>query len=414
MKHRLVYVAATITTVAILVVVITAAFSAGLFLAPYMNAEAQAAQVETGPAVQVQQADVIAAYEDALAELYDASIPSVVNINVTARRGGQIPEHFGIPGAPDESPEFRRGQGSGFVWDDEGHIVTNNHVVAGAETVEVVFFDETTVRAEVLGTDPNADLAVLRVERMPEDAAPLPRSDNRNLRVGQMVMAMGNPFGQQFTMTSGIISAVGRTIQGGVTGFSIPEAIQTDAAINPGNSGGPLIDSRGRVIGINTMMLSRTGASSGIGFAVPIQIAEQVVPVLIQGEAFQYAWLGISGTTLSPEIADAMDLTENTRGIVVIDVVRDGPAAKAGLAGSEDRLEVAGRQLPLGGDIITAINGEPLNDMDDLVGYLLRETKPGDEVELQVVTAAGQEETITVTLGARPGLEELAGEVEEE
>ena len=414
MKHRAVYLAATITTVAILFVVITAAFSAGLFLAPYMNVEAQAAQVEDQPAVQVQQADVIAAYEDALAELYDASIPSVVNINVTARGRGDIPEHFGSPGAPDESPEFQRGQGSGFVWDDEGHIVTNNHVVAGAETVEVIFFDDTTVRAEVLGTDPNADLAVLRLERLPENVAPLPRSDNSNLRVGQMVMALGNPFGQQFTMTSGIISAVGRTIQSGVAGFSIPEAIQTDAAINPGNSGGPLIDSRGRVIGINTMMLSRTGASSGVGFAVPIQIAEQVVPVLIQGEAFQYAWLGISGATVSPEIAEAMDIADNTRGILVIDVVEDGPAEKAGLAGSDETIEVAGRELPLGGDIITAINGQPLTDMDDLVGYLLRETKPGDEVALQVVTAAGEGEPVTVTLGARPGLEELAGEVEEE
>lgn len=434
MEKRVVYALATVTTIALLLVVIAAAFTAGMFAGPYLNLEAQAATIpqdssvavpQAGePGLQVEQAEVLGAYEAALIELYRASIPSVVNVNVTARLEQQLPQEFNLPspflpfpGLPEQSeePQFQRGQGSGFVWDEEGHIVTNYHVVANAEKVEVVFADGARVEAEVLGTDPNSDLAVLLVDADDVDnLQPLPRGDADNLRVGQVVVALGNPFGQEFTMTHGIISAIGRTIQSGNAGFSIPQVIQTDAPINPGNSGGPLIDSHGRIIGINTMILSRNGASSGVGFAIPIDIAEQVIPTLIRGERYEYAWLGLTGTTLLPEVADFMDLPEDTRGVLVIEVAKDGPADKAGLEGSDKTLTVAGERFQLGGTVITAINGEPVETIDELVSYLVSKTRPGEEVELQVITPDGEEELVSVTLGTRPGLEELAQGTEQE
>lgn len=430
MKNRAGYLAAVITAVALLLVVIMAAFTGGLLLGPHLNVQAQAAPTlpqvqQEQPAAQMEQADVLAAYEEALIELYRTSIPSVVNINVTqelTRDEQQSPdEEFGIPdpfspfpGTPDESPNpFARGQGSGFVWDEEGHIVTNHHVVANASTVEVVFSDGTRAEAEVLGSDPNADLAVIKVDLPADRLQPLPRGDSNALQVGQVVIALGNPFGQEFTMTSGIISAVGRTIRSGNGGFSIPEAIQTDAAVNPGNSGGPLIDSHGRVIGINSQIISGTGVNSGVGFAVPVEIAERVVPTLIQGETYEYAWLGLSGTTLTSEVADLMDLPEDTRGALVIDITQDSPAEEAGLQGSDKTLSTTGGEFQLGGDVITAINGQPVENMDDLITYLVEETQPGHEVQLDVIHSDGEQETVTVTLGTRPGAEKLAENNEE-
>lgn len=215
-------------------------------------------------------------------------------------------------------------------------------------------------------------------------------------------------------MTSGIVSAVGRTIRSGNALFSIPEAIQTDASINPGNSGGPLLDREGAVIGINSQILSRTGSNTGIGFAVPINTAKQVVPTLIKGEDYEYAWLGISGGTLTPEVAEFMKLPEDTEGALVIDVTQDGPADKAGLVGSDKTLTVAGQEYQLGGDVITAINGQPIKTMDELISYLIQETRPGDTVELQVIHSDGQEETVSVTLGVRPSAEDLVESAREE
>lgn len=208
-------------------------------------------------------------------------------------------------------------------------------------------------------------------------------------------------------MTSGIVSAIGRTIRSGNTPFSIPEVVQTDAPINPGNSGGPLLNRLGEVIGINTQIISSSGGSSGIGFAVPINIAKQVVPTLIQGKQYDYAWLGITGRTVSPEMAGFMDLPLDTRGALVIDVTSDGPAAKAGLKGSDGTQTEAGLEFQLGGDVITAINGQTVDDMDGLITYLMTETRPGDEAELTIIHADGSTETITVTLQKRPSAEEL-------
>ncbi|GAB4539598.1 MAG: hypothetical protein Kow0063_28570 [Anaerolineae bacterium] len=396
------------------------AFASGVALAPFFASVVHAApaapaiQAEFQPAaIPAAQADVVAALEQTMIDIYQTSLPSVVNIQVTQRVEGPAsqPFDFGFPPSPfapfpemPRTPEefFRRGEGSGFVWDKEGHIVTNYHVVAGATNVEVRFADGRAVEAEILGTDPDVDLAVLKVDLPADELQPLPLGDSEALLPGQLVLAMGNPFGQEFTMTMGIISAVGRTIRSGNSPFSIPEVIQTDAPINPGNSGGPLLDREGRVIGINTQIISSSGANAGIGFAVPINIAKQVVPALIEGESFEYAWLGITGQTLPPEVVEFMKLPADTQGVLVVRVTQDSPADEAGLQGSDKVLVVQGQEYQLGGDIIVAINGEPVREMDDLISYLIKETRPGDEVTLDVIRPSGEREKVTVTLGVRP------------
>jgi len=202
-------------------------------------------------------------------------------------------------------------------------------------------------------------------------------------------------------MTSGIVSAVGRTIPSSSSSFSIPEVIQTDAAINPGNSGGPLLNRRGEVVGINSMILSDSGSSDGVGFAIPINIAKQVMPSLMTGAEYEHAWLGISGTSLSNEIMEAMGLAPDTRGALIINVAQNSPADQAGLHGSQDVLTIAGQEVPYGGDIIISIQGEPIADMDDLITYLIEHTRAGDQVTLGVIRSGGARKNVTVTLGVR-------------
>ncbi len=407
----------------LLLLLLGATFAGGLILAPYVLNNAQAspvsppaaavAQPEAVPAVQ---GDPLAAYEQALIDLYRQTIPSVVRIEVKTK------VDTGLPGLPDlhpflpspddpENPDefFGFGEGSGFVWDKEGHIVTNYHVVADAETIEVFFADDTAVEATLLGTDPDADLAVIQVDLPADRLTPLPLGDSDALQVGQLAVAIGNPFGQEFTMTSGIVSAVGRTIRSGNTPFSIPEVIQTDAPINPGNSGGPLLNRQGEVIGINAQIISdRTGGSSGIGFAIPVNIAKQVVPTLIKGERYEYAWLGITGRTVTPDVASLMDLPANMHGALVINVAKDGPAEKAGLQGADKVVRQDGIEVEVGGDIITAIDGQPVYGMDDLIAYLMLETRPGQKVELEILRGGKDKMTVTVTLEKRPPAEELS------
>lgn len=408
-----------------MIALLAAVFAGGVIAAPYFDHAAQAAVTpaaasasQTVARFPAADTDMVAAYEQALTNLYQDALPSVVNIRVTQKieqqtNGSEFSFPFGpfgpfegpLPQTPEEF--YRRGQGSGFVWDKEGHIVTNYHVVEDATNVEVVFANQKTVSAEVVGTDPDADLAVIKVDLPADELTPVTLGDSDALQVGQLAVAIGNPFGQEFTMTSGIISAVGRTIRSGNSPFSIPEVIQTDAPINPGNSGGPLLNRRGEVIGINTMILSRSGANAGIGFAVPINIAKQVVPTLIKGEKYEYAWLGITGATLSPEVADFMKVPAGTKGALVVDVVKDGPADKAGLKGSDKTLKVAGEEFQLGGDVIIGINNRPVEDMDDLITYLIEETRPGDEVTLEVIRPNGEHETVKVTLEARPSADTI-------
>ncbi len=406
--------------------VIGLAFTGGLVLAPYVTGQAHAAsttstQANNGatPALTSANDDVLAAYEEAMTGIYQQAIPSVVNIKVTQKvqqPAGQNNFQFGSPFSPfgpfgmvpqQPQEQYLHGEGSGFVWDNEGHIVTNNHVVENATDVEVLFANGTQASATVLGTDPDADLAVIKVKLPADQLTPLPLGDSDALKVGQMAIALGNPFGQEFTMTSGIISAVGRTIKSGTSPFSIPEVIQTDTAINPGNSGGPLLNRKGEVVGINAMILSKSGSNAGIGFAIPINIAKKVVPTLIKGENYEYAWLGITGTTLTSDVLDYMKVPADTQGVLVINVAHDSPADKAGLRGSDKVLKVQGAEYPLGGDIITAINDQPVKEMDDLITYLVENTKPGDRVTLDVIHANGKEETIKVKLTARPSMKEL-------
>jgi serine protease Do len=342
-----------------------------------------------------------------LVRLYETLLPSVVHIRVSERvELGQtdppLPRQPGVP-LPD-SPEdfFQQADGSGFVWDDKGHIVTNNHVIQGADRVTVVFADRTELEAKVIGTDPDSDLAVLELSEPKSDALPAVLGDSDTLKVGQMAVAIGNPFGQEFTMTTGIVSALGRTIRSGNGRFSIPEVIQTDAPINPGNSGGPLLDRRGRVIGINTRIISRSGVSSGVSFSVPINTAKRVIPALLEDGRYEYSWLGITGATLRPAVAEQMDLPRDTGGALLIQVSGDSPADRAGLRGGSSTFILDGVEYSVGGDIIVAINGSAVHDMDDLIAFLVGNTRPGDKVILEVIRDGQKREEMEVILGKRP------------
>jgi S1-C subfamily serine protease len=346
-------------------------------------------------------------------DLYQAVNPSVVNIQVTRVLGesGEDPSIPGFPGFPDlpQGPQerFQFGQGSGFIYDREGHIVTNYHVVGQADEVMVTFSDGLSLAAEKVGGDPDSDLAVIRVEELPEGARPLSLGDSDALRVGQSVAAIGNPFGLEGTMTTGIVSALGRTLPSqsrtvGGSRFSIPNVIQTDAAINPGNSGGPLLNLAGEVVGVNTAIESSVGQFSGVGFAVPSNTVARVVPVLIEEGRYQHPWLGISGMDLIPSVREAMDLERDQRGVLVISVVEDSPAAEAGLQGSDRELVESGQTLRVDGDIIVGIDNIAVQDFDDLLVYLSEQTQVGQEVELEVLRD-GERMPIPVTLAARPG-----------
>jgi S1-C subfamily serine protease len=295
--------------------------------------------------------------------------------------------------------------GAGFVIDEKGHIVTNNHVIEGAAAIQINFSDGSVVDADILGQDPYSDLAVLQVDTLPSDIVPLEMGDSSTLQVGQRVIAIGNPFGLEGTMTVGIVSGVGRTLAAYQTDagtFSIPEVIQTDAAINPGNSGGPLLDSQGKVVGVNTAIRSSTGVNSGIGFAVPVNIVKRIIPHLIKDGSYPYPYLGISSDrrlTLA-ELARPLDLPV-TRGVLISGVAEGGAADLAGLRGGDDIVQVYGMEIIVGGDIIVAIDGYELQDFADLVAYLVRETEVGQTVELTIIRDK-EELVVPVTLGERP------------
>ena len=346
---------------------------------------------------------LVAAQETVMTRIYQKALPSVVNIQVAPglEKNNGTGEFPNMPRLPEDFGG--RGEGSGFVWDDQGRIVTNQHVVGGAETVTVIFSDRTQVQAKVLGGDSDSDLAVLELERPIEGLVPIDLGDSNDVLVGQLAVAIGAPFGQSFTMTSGIVSAVGRTIRSGSSNFSVPEVIQTDAPINPGNSGGPLLDRHGQVVGINTQIISRSGSNAGVGLAVPINIAKMVVPALIEYGKYEYSWLGISGQAVTPAVVQVMELPEGTQGALVIAVSATGPAAEGGLAGSDRTEIINGVQYALGGDTITGIDGFKVRDMTDLITYLTKNTRPGDEIILDVIHGNGTIGQLPVVLGTRPG-----------
>jgi S1-C subfamily serine protease len=296
--------------------------------------------------------------------------------------------------------------GSGFVYDNNGHIITNNHVVNGGGRLDVTFLDGTVYRASLLGSDPFTDLAVLYVQDVPADKlVPLPLADSAKIRVGEQVAAIGNPFGLSGSMSAGIVSGLGRLIPSQEAGsFSIPDVIQTDAPINPGNSGGPLLNMRGEVIGINSAIFSTTGQFAGVGFAIPANTMAKVVPSLITSGSFTHPWLGVSGTDMTPGIAQALGLDE-PRGFLVVDVVAGSPADKAGIQGGDQETTVDGRPIQLGGDVIVSMDGKQVRKIDDILVYLQREKNAGDELKLTVLRDGNLQE-ITATLAARPSLQE--------
>lgn len=370
-----------------------------------------AAPAASGPA-----GDLLAAYQGTLENLYAAVSPSVVNIRVVQKVDtanldmSQIPgfPFFSLPQGNQPQQQYQSALGSGFVWDTKGHIVTNNHVVSGADKIEVTFSDGTILPATLVGADPDSDLAVLKVDVSADKLHPVQMGDSNAVKVGQLAIAIGNPFGLEGTMTTGIISAMGRSLpadENAVQSYTIPDVIQTDAPINPGNSGGVLLDAEGKVLGVTSAIESPVRANAGIGFAIPSEIVKNVVPALIKDGKYVHSWLGISGTTLVPELAKAMKLDEGQRGALVEEVLPNSPAEKAGLHGSDQQVTIDGQNAKVGGDVITAIDNQPVKEMDDLIAYLARSTKVDQKVTLTILRD-GKQQTLEVTLAARPSAEE--------
>jgi S1-C subfamily serine protease len=319
---------------------------------------------------------------------------------IEASRKAEAPSGFNPFGSPEEEGGGAA-TGSGFLIDTEGHIVTNNHVVEGADEVQVTIgAEETSHPAEVVGTDPATDVALLKVDVPASELHPLALGDSSKVQVGDPVIAIGNPFGLDRTVTAGIVSALQRQIQA-PDGFSISHAIQTDAPINPGNSGGPLIDSSGRVIGINSQIQTGGGSGNvGIGFAVPINTARDVVEQLKRTGEVEHAYLGISGGSVTPQIAKALKLPVD-KGVLVNEVVADSPADKAGVRGGDTEATIEGVKVNLGGDIIVEVDGEPIESMEEVIDAV-NGARPGEEMELKLLRGVDEEKTVTVTLGVRP------------
>ena len=320
---------------------------------------------------------------------------SVVQITSTRSDPNQVTIINGVP-ATGRSTAL----GSGFVYDNQGHIITNHHVIDGSTTADVTFTDGNTYSAKVIGNDPDADIAVLQITDnfSEEKVMPLPVANSSSLRPGDQLIAIGNPFGLSGTITTGIVSGEGRLLPNPDTGFSIPNIIQTDAPINPGNSGGPLLNIQGQVIGMNTAILSRTGSYSGVGFAIPSNTIAKEVPVLIKGGTYVHPWLGIAGGKITPDIAQSAGLPRNYKGVVVGSVQPGSPADKAGLQPLTQ--DISGSNTHIG-DIITAIDGHPTRQIDDIINYVDSNKNVGDNVKL-TINRNGQTTDVTATLQSRP------------
>lgn len=361
----------------------------GIMVAIFAFPQMIAFAIDDTGAARVEPSAVLSEQQAIYEQIYDAVAPSVVAISIQAR---QANDARWIPVS----------SGSGFVVDAQGHIVTNNHVVATAENVqeiagagaaariEILMFDGTITSAEIVGTDPDSDIAVIRVNVPPERLVPVSFSNSNELDEGQLVFAVGNPFANNWTLTSGIISALNRSIPGLDT-FSIGGVIQTDAAINPGNSGGPLVNLNGQVIGVNSQIRSESGSNSGVGFAVPSNLVIRVANALIEKGIVEYSYIGITGNRMSLSLIEAFDLPNNLRGVPVLQVSRNTPADNAGI-----------RSLTNDGvDIIIAIDGIAIHDFDELIGYLGVNTQPGDTV-IMTIYRNGQTIDLPVTLTDRP------------
>jgi S1-C subfamily serine protease len=329
-----------------------------------------------------------------LTDLFQKTQNSVVQIT---SKVSTVDNSIIINGQPLSSQSTRLG--SGFIYDKEGRIITNNHVVEGSSTVNVTFIDGNTYTAKVVGTDPDNDIAVIQIvdNFSDENLVPLVLGNSSDIQVGQQVVAIGNPFGLSDTMTTGIISAIGRLLPNENVGYSIPDIIQVDAAINPGNSGGPLLNLQGEAIGMNTAISTDTGDFSGVGFAIPSNTIERIAPVLIKNGTYQHPYLGIAGRTMDPDVALANSLPRNFKGVMVEKVVKGGPADMAGIIAAT----LDDNNIPHGGDIITAIDGYPMKTIDDIIAYLDDEKSVGDKVTI-TVDRLGKSLDLTATLEARP------------
>jgi len=325
-----------------------------------------------------------------LVELFKKSEEGVVKIKVV-RIGSQGTVQGDIGG-----------MGSGFVYDNLGHIITNAHVVDGADKATVTFLDGSQYNAEIIGKDKFTDIAVIKVSEKPRLLHPLEIGDSSLLQVGEQVAAIGNPFGLSGSMTSGIVSQIGRLLPSQNSGFSIPDVIQTDAAINPGNSGGPLLNMRGQVIGINTAIQSITGEFSGIGFAVPSNTISKIVPTLIKEGKYPHPWIGIVGQDIDPVLAKVLDLKQ-AKGFLVMTVVDGSPADKAGLKGMSQTKVIDGKEYPVDGDIIISVDGKEVRKISDILIHLQREKSVGDEMVLGILRD-GDFMDLTLKLVERPDL----------
>jgi len=317
-----------------------------------------------------------------LTQLFEQSESGVVRVNVDRAEG------------------TKGGVGSGFVYDVKGHIITNAHVVQDAQKITITFLDGRSYKAKIVGKDSFTDIAVIKVDADPSLMHPLSLGDSSNLKVGESVAAIGNPFGLSGSMTSGIVSQLGRILPSQDSGFSIPDVIQTDAAINPGNSGGPLLNMRGQVVGINTAIQSATGEFTGVGFAVPARTISKIVPQLITDGAYHHPWMGIAGRDIDPDLANVLGLQE-AKGFLIITVVEGSPADKAGLHGSDKTVEVDGISYQVGGDIILSVDRKDVRKIDDVLIHLQREKAVGDKMVLQVLRE-GRTSDFTLVLEERP------------
>ena len=318
-----------------------------------------------------------------LIEIFEKTEPGVVRINT---QKNQTENEVG-------------GVGSGFVFDKKGHIITNAHVIEDATKTVVTFLDGRSYNAKIIGIDKHTDIGVIKVNADLKLLHPLSLGDSSNLQVGEPVTAIGNPFGLSGSMTSGIISQMGRLLPSSGQ-FSIPDVIQTDAAINPGNSGGPLLNMRGEIVGINTAIQSSTGEFTGVGFAIPSQTVVKIVPTLINEGEYNHPWIGISGRDIDLDMANVLGL-KDALGFLIITVVEDSPASEAGLIGSDKTIEVEGRDYPVGGDIILAVDGIDVRKIDDILIHLQRVKIIGDEMVLEILRD-DRTTNVTIILQERP------------
>ena len=318
-----------------------------------------------------------------LMEIFEKAEPGVVRVNTI--RNQTVNETGGV--------------GSGFVFDKMGHIITNAHVVEGSTKTIVTFLDGRSYNAEIIGVDEYTDIGVIKVNADLKLLQPLSLGDSSNLNVGEPIAAIGNPFGLSGSMTSGIVSQMGRLLPSG-SGYSIPDVIQTDAAINPGNSGGPLLNMRGNIVGINTAIQSTTGEFTGVGFAIPSQTVAKIVPILIDEGEYKHPWIGISGRDIDPDTANVLGL-KDALGFLIITVVENSPAADAGLIGSDKTIEVDGKEYSIGGDIIVAVDGMDVRKIDDILVHLQRVKTVGDEMNLEILRD-GRTTNVTIILQERP------------